>query len=616
MDIYEITGYQTGATHAGINFLQPADSFQNIQNGLIYRQELKSRLGFNPFGLDAVEDGTRIMGIFEFIMPDGSTQCLACSMQFLYVFNAGTNSWDQIPMAGNAPLLGFGIVNGDAYVSGTAYPTKTNGARFIFTSSGMADTYFYDGTSVYSFTLDDPDFQNPASGTLTNAQYVIWFGERLNFGVPYINGNAQTREMLFSGIRSASGNGDKFNVPGSGAIRADTYEYMTGLVKPGDYLVLEFNRSTYTVEKTRDAFNPYFIRKVPGVLGTDANFSAVTWNNQTMSGGKTGFLNTDGRESLRNDNKIPYFTSLFMDQVNFNYMYGGFDRINAQFIFAFRSLNANESEITQDQVLAFNYEERTWAVNDQRFSVFGQSDIGLNFVWNDIYEVNDPAWLRMDTTEEIWNQIGLGNAEQKTLAGDNNGFIYEINQTYNDYYSTISNITQATNAVVTITGTNYRVGDLIQFSNVQGMTEINNLAGTILVATLTSITVDINTLEFSAYTSAGSVSKIIEFSATTIPFNPYRSEGRQVRVSHLEFLVNSNSDNLLVSIYENEDPQAIKNQTILAPYASTSQRQWRTCIVDHEADFMTFQMQQNSTIAQMIIYSMRIHAERGKLTNG
>lgn len=616
MEIYEIAAWQTGVSQAGVNFLQPADSFQNIENGLIYRQELKSRLGFTQFSNSQLDDQTRVMGIFESILPDATTQLLVCTKQFLYKYNSVTNHFDQITNAGSAPIGGFGIVNGDSYVSGTNYPTKSNGYRFIFTSSGMADTYFYDGINVKSFTQDNPDYQAPASGTLRNAQYVIWFGERLNFGVPYINSIAQNQQVLFSAIRDSSGNGDKFNVPGSGSISADTFEYMTGFVKPGDYLVLEFNRSTYTLEKTRDAFNPYFIRKIPSVLGTDANFSAVSWNNQTMSAGKTGYLITDGRESLRRDNKIPYFTALSMDAINFNYTYGGFDRINAQFIFAFRSIFASLTEITQDQVLAFNYEEHTWSVNDERFSVFGQSDIGLNLAWNDIYEVNNPSWLRMDTTEEIWNQIGLGQSEQKSLAGDNNGFVYEINQNYNDYMTPILNITQAASAVVTISAANFRAGDLVQFANVQGMTEINGLVGEVLSATLTSITVDINTLAFTPYVVAGSVSKLIEFSANTIPFNPYRSEGRKVRVSHLEFLVNSDSDNLLVSIYEDDEESAFKSETILAPYPTTKQRQWRTCIVDHEANFMTFQMEQKSANTQIIIYSMRIHAERGKMTNG
>lgn len=617
MDIYEITGLQTGISRSGVNFLQPKDSFQNIVNGFIYRQELKSRQGFKQFALNKLIDGSRVMGIFEHILPNDDTALLAVTKEFLYKFNDTTNMWNQVPIAGAAPVGGFAIVSNDSYVSGTTYPFPDGSERFVFTSKGMSDIYQYNGTNVTVFNnvVDNPNYQAPASGTLSNATYVTWFGERLNFFVPVINGLPQAQQVLYSGIRNTGGNGDKFNVPGSGAISADTYEYMTGAIIAGDYMVLLFNRSSWTLEKTRDAFNPYFIRKIPSVIGTDAPFSMAFWSNQTMSAGKTGMVITDGRESLRQDNLIPYFTADEFSQADFSLTYGGFDRIPSQFLFLFRSNDSNLADVTQDKILVFNYEEKTWAVYDIRFSVLGQTDKGVNLAMNDIFEDNDPSWGRMDTTEEIWNKIGIGIAVQKTLAGDNNGFVYELNADYDDYFVLVSAITQASSAVATIADSNFQIGDIVSFENVEGMTEINGLTLTVIAATSTTITLDVDSTLFSAYTTGGSVSKVISFSAETIPFNPYRSEGRRVYVSHVEFLLNTNGGNLMLDIYDDENEDPFKSNVLLQPVSTVKAREWITVSVNQEANFITFAMSQQNPSSQVVITSIRIHAERGGFTS-
>ena len=290
MEVFEITGYKSGIERSGVNFLDPADSFETLKNGFIYRQELKSRKGFSQFSKDRLEGNLRVMGIFENVLPDSTTELLVIDKNFLYSYNETTDVFDKIPTAGS---LGgahtFGITNNEDYVSGTTYLDKAGGQRFVFTSKGMSKIYFYNGTDVRDFTnaADNADYQAPAAGALTKATNVIWFGERLNFFVPVIGGVTLNQTVLYSGIRDAAGNGDKFNTVGSGSLDADTYELMKGALILGDIVVMNFSRSTWTLEKTRDAFNPYFIRKVPSVLGTDATFSSVSWNYEIKSAGKT-----------------------------------------------------------------------------------------------------------------------------------------------------------------------------------------------------------------------------------------------------------------------------------------------------------------------------------------
>lgn len=640
MDIYEITGYEAGVSEAGVNYLQPADSFQNIYNGFIYRQVLQSRQGVGYFA-PRLAGNTRIFGIFEHILPDSTRELLAFDQNFIYKYNTSTGVFDPIPFAGSmAAYAGFNIPSKDLYISGTSYPTATNGARFVFTGEGITPNsagsavFFYNGTDVRDFTslVDNPNYAAPPGGALNSATYVIWFNERLNFIVPVIAGIEYNQGTLYSGIRTTSGNGDKFNVAGSGLFQADTFQAITGATILGQIMVHNYDRSSYTMEKTRDAFNPYFGRAVPGVLGTNAKFSAVSWNDTVRSLGRTGIVSTDGRRNLRSDNKIPYFTSRDVDQLLFNLTYGGFDRLNNQFLWSYKQSETDST--TQNSVLVGNYEENTWSIYDQRFSVFGQTEIGLNLTWDQIEAASgNPSWAKWDTTEEIWDRIGLGSQVQKTLAGDDLGFIYELNQDYDDYYTDISAVATGATTTLTVSATSVLAGDLVTISDVQGMLDANGMSGinnfdeetnefdgkpyVVISSTPTSITINLDSTLLTAYTpNTGSLSKIISFYAETIPFNPYRSQGRRCFVSHVEFLIDTNGGSLKVDVYADEQETPFKQNVLLQPTVTNQSTEWITMSVGQEANFLTFALKQESPAVQLRLTNMRIHCEAGGLTSG
>lgn len=633
MEVYEITGYETGISQAGVNYLQPTDSFQNIVNGYIYRQVLQSRKGVGFF-CPRLAGNTRIFGIFEHILPDSTKELLAADQNFLYKYNTGTGVFDPIPFAGSmAAYAGFNIPAKDFYVSGTSYPTATNGPRFVFTGEGIAPNaagsalFFYNGTDVRDFTsvVDNPNYVAPAQGPINSASYVLWFNERLNLIAPSIAGIEFNQGVLFTGIRTVSGNGDNFNAPGAGLFQADTYLTITGVTILGQILVLNFNRMAYTLEKTNDAFNPYFGRAVPGVLGTDAKFSAVSWGDTVKSIGKTGILGANGRQNLRVDNKIPEFTTNEIDSLDFNLTYGGFDRVTNQFLWAYKQSESDSN--TQNMVLVENYEEDSWSIYDQRFSVFGQTDLGQNLTWDEIDETSgNESWKKWRHTEEIWNKIGIGETVQKTLAGDDLGFIYDINQDYDDYFTNISAVAAGATTTLTVSATGILAGDLVTVSEVEGMTELNNFDEdtneltkdlyVVTSSTPTSVTINVDSSMFTPYTTGGVLSKIISFSAETIPFNPYRSQGRRCFVSHVEFLIDTNGGSLLIDVFADQQETAFKQNVLMKPTSTNQSCEWLTMCVDQEANFLTFVMKQQSPAVQLRLTSMRIHCEPGGMTNG
>ena len=389
MDIFEITDFKEGLNKSGVSYLQPSDSFQEIQDGFIHRQVLQSRKGIGYFA-PRLTNGTRVTGIFDFIKPDGLRDLLVSDLNNMYIFNEATGVFDIIPFAGGlAAYTGFNILDNENYVSGVAYSDKNNVARFVFTGNGIATAasgkaiFYYDGTSILDFTVDNAEFAHPVEGNLVRAKHVTFFNQRLNFICPTIGSTIYNQGVLYSGIKSSSGNGDKFNASGAGFFQFSTDGIIRSFKAIGQSLIFNLDKSTSALDITADAFNPYRFRAIPSVIGSSASFSAVSWNNKVVSIGKTGITWTDGRQSLRIDDKIPYFTSNDVNQKEFELIYGATDVVTGQHLWTYLN-NDEDNGTTQNSVLVRNYEEKSWSKYNLRLTCISESELGLDLTWDEI----------------------------------------------------------------------------------------------------------------------------------------------------------------------------------------------------------------------------------------
>ncbi len=90
----------------------------------------------------------------------------------------------------------------------------------------------------------------------------------------------------------------------------------------------------------------------------------------------------------------------------------------------------------------------------------------------------------------------------------------------------ITNITQATQAVVTTSNVHgYQIGDFVYLDQVAGMTEVNGNTYEVVAVGSNSLTLNVNSTGFTAYTSGGKLRK----STQTQFFGVYTSGGQAVR---------------------------------------------------------------------------------------
>lgn len=74
---------------------------------------------------------------------------------------------------------------------------------------------------------------------------------------------------------------------------------------------------------------------------------------------------------------------------------------------------------------------------------------------------------------------------------------------------TITAITKAAQAVVSIASHGRVVGDIVRLAAVTGMTEINGLEGVVMATAAGTITLNIDSTSFTAYTSGGTATPVV-----------------------------------------------------------------------------------------------------------
>ena len=112
-----------------------------------------------------------------------------------------------------------------------------------------------------------------------------------------------------------------------------------------------------------------------------------------------------------------------------------------------------------------------------------------------------------------------------------------------DISGTITAITQAAAAQITVVGHGLSNGLTVYMAGVVGMTEINGLRGTVTVVDVDNFTVDINSTGFTPYVSDGTINTIPQTGEdVTCGYEfdvPVRFDSDQLDISHDDVLVGS-----------------------------------------------------------------------------
>lgn len=405
------------------------------------------------------------------------------------------------------------------------------------------------------------------------------------------------------------------DVPGNGGfLNAPTQEQFITCEFIKDTLICYFERSTFQLRFTGDPTNPFEFQKINTELGVESTFSIVPFDNGALGIGNVGVITCDSVNVIRVDEKIPdEVFQIHNGNDGPKRVYGIRDFKTQVVYWTFPDSDPNPTFPTN--VLVYNYIDQSWGLFDDSVTCFGYFQPFADVTWADLTRV---TWLDANFT---WESGGIQSGVPTVIAGNQQGFVFKYNQgaaetdsgkVQNDPTLFITNISQASPAVVTSPNHNLMTGTFIKITNVQGMTEINSNDlspnGIYYVKSASTNTFALYVLNsndefdpldstgFDPYIADGLIAVQSNFSIRTKAFSPYIEQATQTRLTYVDiFMDGTRNGEFTVNIYRDQqlnDPVQSKRYT---PVTTTGQAMiWKRGVYNARGQFITIELTMNN----------------------
>lgn len=280
-------------------------------------------------------------------------------------------------------------------------------------------------------------------------------------GTPY---NVAPVPSGFTGGTDA--NAWRSDVTGKGGfIDAPTSEQIVGAAFIHDTLIVYFERSTWQLRYIGDPVLPFVWERINVELGAESTFSTVPFDRGLVGIGNYGIVVSSASEVSRIDQKIPdEVFNIHNGNNGVQRVYGIRDFANQLVYWTFPDEDSNPTFPTR--VLVYDYLEGTFAVFNDSLTCFGLYQPFNDTTWADLPR----SWSSYPYS---WNSGQFQSDYPLIVAGNQQGFVfknYNSGPILNDPSLYITNITQATPAVVTSANHNLSEGTYIRMTNINGMT--------------------------------------------------------------------------------------------------------------------------------------------------
>lgn len=430
-----ISEFKTGLHTYLQPWMRPADAFEPLLNGYIYRGVLNKRSGTSFFG--AVDDGNPIMGIMQFQNETtGEIDLVVATTVNLYLWTDAGFVAFSLP----SPFTGT-ILNFFNWANWT--PTIESGSMLYFTNN-KDPVATWDGTvtlgvpTISSF----PTLTIDGSGdTITTCLDVKAYKNRLLYILPTLSssGTPQNQSIFWSAIN----NYDNVIVdtPGNGGyLAAPTGDTIVSAEFLRDILIVFFTKSTWLFRYTGNDSQPFRWDRLNSTKANNSPYGTIAYDEKCTSIGKDGMISCDGVNVERYDvGIVDYYETYFQEMYYSQSFSQRYDNLSQAWILYVSTANTfppvGSIAPGSDQALIYNFLEQTFST--YTFSV-PMTCLGTYFA------SEGTAWQNFTTTwadtPSIWRSYGYQDNAPVLLGGDTAGNVYimdTINET-NDYDPTTS----------------------------------------------------------------------------------------------------------------------------------------------------------------------------------
>lgn len=563
--------------------------------------------------------GLPVMALFQYeIGKLNNHPTYACDTEFIYIFSPGsgwsrsgtavfkgsnsnyfwTTNWQgSITSAASNPVLiisNFNATLGGGAPAATDDPmwVTPNGSSWypLNASSAMLGTGASNSSGFFFLPAGNAPYTGPFVQT---ARIVAPFKNRLLLLNTVENDNSTYSTAPGTGTATAytnrcrySFNGTPFavnawyepnqadNVPntaaGAGYIDAPTEEQIVSAEFIKDRLIVYFERSTWELAYTGNEVLPFVWQKLNTELGSQSTFSTVPFDQDVLTIGGTGVHACNGSNVRRIDDIIP--DKIFDDfsaQASSVIRTVGIRDFDTELVYwAFLSEEAAaRGTVFPDQILVYNYQSGSWAINDDCFTTFGYLEQQTDLTWQSSAPI---TWEQFNGT---WISAVDDANERQIVAGTPEGFVLIINadESRNAASMQITNISFAATGILTLTVYNHNLSDnALEFPNDTDFVLLENIVadtassaflnGTIwpIYQVVDTDTITINTnggLVTGTYYGGGTLARVSGIEILTKAFNPYDKKDANVYIQRIDYAVQRTAaGEITIDYYPGQSP--------------------------------------------------------------
>lgn len=485
--------------------------------------------------------GFPVMGVMNFYPNNNVRELIVADTTYVNKYDPITDRLVDISPA--TPYLG----TKQDFWSWVNYPDAASTPRLLFANGVAGDVIQqWDGTTITNYAATF------AGGTL-NARQIFEVRDRLVLFQTYEGGTFFPRRIRISGFGANVDNFDN-TAPGAGFIDIPDNTFFFGAAFNRDDILFFTEAATWMLKYTGNDVTPFILEKIDGSRGSKAAFSVITYLNRTLAASPRGLIVSDGYSVERMDNNIPDFSFNTINNQYFQSCFAGFIDEDRDVYLMYPSIGDARPTLvpidSSDQILVTNFEEDNFCIYRLPLSCMGNFQISFAVLWSDLTEANGfPNWDSLASKYGNWNSFPFSTGTPVAVGGGHKGEVWRLNDTQNeDNPLKIRAITivDSTTLRVTTDWNNYNIGDYISFEDPGGMVELNHKQAFIknIVTAYNTFDVEINTTDFSAYTTGGIASRVIPFEAVSKKFNPWIELDKKVKCGWIYFYVSVSETDL------------------------------------------------------------------------
>lgn len=318
-----------------------------------------------------------------------------------------------------------------------------------------------------------------------------------------------------------------------------------------DRLIVGYQRSTWELVYTGNQQIPFVWQQINPEFGSQSPFSGIEMDETVLEVAQNGYTACNGAQVQRIDGKIPN------EVFNITYANNGTLRVQGirdykveQVYWAIPSSSIGQTfAVTYpNQVLVYNYVDKTWAYNSDSFTAFGYFTAQPAATWGNTLN----QWQFMTQT---WADGSLQANFPEIIAGNQEGYVVIVdpNLTRNASALSIVNATAA-GSVITLTIPSHNLTDTDINTQQDEYIYIDHIAGATGVAYWTSLNggifpildiPSVDTIRIAAfpiadpnpYLGGGTLARVSNLNILSKQWNPYVKSGQNCFIQKINFLV-------------------------------------------------------------------------------